>query len=86
MARVQQHPFDQGVTGCETGQETRTSGAKEAAEKVVVAKKSGAKSRGIPHLAKNERDMGHPGSFLGRMKKSASEAKAGYSRDNLWHG
>jgi hypothetical protein len=42
--------------------------AKEAAEKVSAAKKSGAESRGIPHLAKNERDVGHPGSFLRRMK------------------
>jgi hypothetical protein len=32
------------------------AGAREAAEKVSAAKKSGAKNRGIPHLAKNERD------------------------------
>jgi hypothetical protein len=28
----------------------------------------GAKSRGIPHLAKNERDMGHPAFFGGKEK------------------
>jgi hypothetical protein len=32
-------------------------------------KTSGAKSSGIPHLAKNERDVGHPGFFFGVMKK-----------------
>src|ERR1700678_153399 len=49
--------------------------ARQAAEKVSAAKKSGAKSRGIPHLAKNERDMGHPGSFLGRSKKAPKSLK-----------
>src|SRR5580658_5025494 len=52
------------------GWKKRTSAARQAAEKVSAAKKSGAKSRGIPHLAKNERDMGHPGSFWVRMKKT----------------
>jgi hypothetical protein len=46
-----------------------SSRALQAAEKGVVAKMSGAKSRGIPHLAKNERDVGHPGSCLGQCKK-----------------
>jgi hypothetical protein len=38
-------------------------------EKSQITKRSGAKSRGIPHLAKNKRDVGHPGSFLGARKK-----------------
>jgi hypothetical protein len=36
----------------------------------LLRKTLGAESRGIPHLARNERDVGHPGSCLGREKHS----------------
>jgi hypothetical protein len=52
-----------------------TMGQSRLRTKSPIAKKSEAKS-GNPHLAKNQRDMGHPGSFLGAMKKGPQGLKA----------
>jgi hypothetical protein len=67
--RAQQHPFDQGVTGCETGQETRTSGAKEAAEKVVLRRSQGRRAVVSDVSQKTSEIWGTRGPFWANEKK-----------------